>query len=128
MHAAVLPKLKTEGEAIDRKHYKDINELLDVLVRPMRIGGSLVSVANLPYTMGSDAGHILCERPFIPANKLPDFAAYYYDTENGRVFGMRSIEGGRDVSEVAKLYGGGGHKHAAGFRVSYSDAAQFLPM
>lgn len=126
MQAAVMPRLKTEGEAIDRKHYKDIRELLDVLVRPMTIGGVRVPVANLPYTMGSDACHIMCAENRAGAG--PTFSAYYYDTENGRVFGMRSIEGGADVSEVAKLYGGGGHKHAAGFRVSYSDAAQFLPM
>jgi nanoRNase/pAp phosphatase (c-di-AMP/oligoRNAs hydrolase) len=29
------------------------------------------------------------------------------------------------VSEIAKLYGGGGHKHAAGFRVSFEQARGF---
>jgi nanoRNase/pAp phosphatase (c-di-AMP/oligoRNAs hydrolase) len=34
------------------------------------------------------------------------------------VFSLRSSEnGGLDVSAVAALFGGGGHKHAAGFRV-----------
>ncbi len=123
MRPFALEHLKNEGVAIDRKHFKDINELLGVTVRHMKIGGHIVPVANLPYTMGSDACDLMCTKnPAIP------FSAYYYDTEGGRVFGMRSIEGGRDVSEVAKLYGGGGHKHAAGFRVSYADAAQFLPM
>jgi nanoRNase/pAp phosphatase (c-di-AMP/oligoRNAs hydrolase) len=28
---------------------------------------------------------------------------------------MRSIDGGPDVSEIAKAMGGGGHAHAAGF-------------
>lgn len=38
------------------------------------------------------------------------------------MFGLRSIEGGADVSEVAKVYGGGGHKNAAGFTVPYAVA------
>lgn len=113
------------GIDIDRKHFKDINELLGVVVRPMLIGGMRVPVANLPYTMGSDAGHIMCGMENGPDGIKPPFAAYYYDKPEGRVFGMRSIEGGADVSEVAKLYGGGGHKHAAGFTVDYITARSF---
>jgi len=33
------------------------------------------------------------------------------------VFSLRSQEGGIDVSEIAIKFGGGGHKHAAGFKV-----------
>lgn len=32
-------------------------------------------------------------------------------------YSLRSREGGVDVSEIAKQFGGGGHKHAAGFRL-----------
>ena len=35
----------------------------------------------------------------------------------GFVFSLRSEEGGLDVSEIAKKFGGGGHKHSAGFKV-----------
>jgi nanoRNase/pAp phosphatase (c-di-AMP/oligoRNAs hydrolase) len=41
----------------------------------------------------------------------------YYDTEDNRKYSLRSVEGGVDVSEVAALFGGGGHKHAAGFKI-----------
>lgn len=44
-------------------------------------------------------------------------AACYWDTPEGRVFSLRSTDTGPDVSEIAKAYGGGGHAHAAGFRV-----------
>lgn len=44
-------------------------------------------------------------------------AACYWDTPNGRVFSLRSTEDGPDVSEIAKSYGGGGHKNAAGFQM-----------
>lgn len=38
-----------------------------------------------------------------------------------------SLGDGLDVSEIAKLYGGGGHKNAAGFKVGYDRLAEFLP-
>ena len=121
-----IQALIKEGIAIDRKHLKDIRELSKVIMRPMKIGGYLIPVVNLPYTMGSDACHELCEQDFNGAR--PAFAAYYYDMPEGRNFGMRSIEGGADVSEIAKLYGGGGHKHAAGFRINYANIGQFSPI
>lgn len=112
-----LECLAVEGRAIERKHHKDIAELLKVVTRRMRIGGQVVPVANLPYTLTSDAGHALAEGE--------PFAACYWDTPDGRVFSLRSRPEGADVSEVAKAYGGGGHPSAAGFRVPYSDLAQF---
>ena len=48
------------------------------------------------------------------------FAACYWDTAEGRVFGLRATDDGVDVSDVAKQYGGGGHAKAAGFKVPRS--------
>lgn len=105
------------GEAIERKHFKDIRELLGVTTRDMMIGGYRIPVANLPYTMSSDAGHDLAKgRPF---------AGCYWDTPDGRIFSLRSNNEGIDVSEVAKQYGGGGHRNAAGFKVTFSQAQSF---
>ncbi len=104
-------RLETEGRAIERKHHKDITELCAVVTRTMEIGGHAVPVANLPYTLSSDAGHLL-------ADGHP-FAACYWDTQDGRVFSLRSRPGGADVSIIAMGYGGGGHANAAGFRVPY---------
>ena len=109
--AADLEDLKVEGAAIERKHFKDIEELLAVTKRRMTIGGHTVWVANLPYTLTSDAGHKLCE-----VEQAGPFGVCYWDTPDGRVFSLRSI-GDFDVSEIAKQYGGGGHKNAAGFRM-----------
>lgn len=101
--------LQTEGAAIERKHHKDVAELVKLCQRTMRIGGCHVPVASLPYTLVSDAAHMMAQgKPF---------AACYWDTEDARIFGLRSAEGGFDVSEIAKQYGGGGHKNAAGFSV-----------
>lgn len=109
-----LGAMRQEGEAIERKHQKDIDELLKITARFMTIGDHLVPVANLPYTMASDgAGQLAVDMPF---------AATYYDTEKERVFSLRSANTGLDVSEIAAQYGGGGHKHAAGFRVPLAQA------
>ena len=109
-------KLAVEGEAIERKHFKDIRELVGVVTRRMNIGGHNVPIANLPYTLTSDAGHLLA--------KGEPFAGCYWDTPAGRVFSLRSTDEGLDVSEIAKQYGGGGHRNASGFRLSYPDAAK----
>lgn len=113
-----VANLREEGVAIERKHHKDVAELVAVTRRYMTIGGREVPVANLPYTLTSDAGHVMCSTPYAGTNDLPPFAACYWDTPEGRVFSLRSREGGADVSAIAKQYGGGGHKHAAGFRVA----------
>lgn len=99
--------LRAEGEAIERKHHKDIAELVGVAKREMIIGGHTVPVACLPYTLSSDAGHLMAKgRPF---------AACYMDTPKGRTFSLRAAPDGVDVSVIAKGYGGGGHRAASGF-------------
>lgn len=112
--------LRVEGEAIERKHHKDVVELVAKFCRRLYIGGHYVPAANLPYTMTSDAGALMCKlNPEVP------FAACYWDTPEGRVFSLRTVDGRCDVSKIAAEYGGGGHAAAAGFRVPIHSAAQF---
>ena len=75
------------------------------------ISGHLVPIANLPYIYTSEAGHIM--------SKGRPFAACYYDTPDGRVYSLRSSDEGEDVSAIAEVYGGGGHRNAAGFKVPF---------
>lgn len=100
--------MMVSGAAIDRKMLKDIAELLGVATRRMKIGGVEVPVVNLPYTMASEAAGTLA--------KDAPFAAAYFDRADARVFSLRSRGAdGADVSAIAKAYGGGGHRNAAGF-------------
>ena len=117
---ADLMELAKEGEAIERKHFKDINELLKVCTGPLVIGGYVVDCANLPYTMASDAGHILASK------EHNAFGATYYDTPLHRVFSLRSTDEGIDVSKIAKFYGGGGHRNAAGFKVTHAVVREMM--
>ena len=109
LFSADLELMAKQGEAIERKHHKDIAELVGVTKRRMVIGGFSVPVANLPYTLTSDAGNLMAAGE--------PFAACYWDTPDGRVFSLRSREDGADVSAIAKSYGGGGHRNASGFRM-----------
>ena len=104
-----LKALKRDGEAIERKLQKDIKELIASGVRRMLIAGYDVPVLNASSAYVSDAGHIMSDGEA--------FAACYWDHPDGRSFSLRSAENGIDVAEVAKKYGGGGHKKAAGFTV-----------
>lgn len=99
------------GAAILRLQRKNLDALLNASTRTMRIGGHVVPVANVPFYMASDAGNILAE-----GNA---FAATYFDRADGlRQFSLRSDQSGIDVSDIAKLFGGGGHRNAAGFTMS----------
>ena len=109
--ATDVQSLRSDGAAIERKHQKDVAELVAVTKRRLVIGGHDVPVASLPYTLTSDAGHLMAQGE--------PFAACYWDTPDGRVFSLRSTDDGMDVSEIAKQYGGGGHRNASGFRVPF---------
>lgn len=116
-----LQRLIAEGTAISRKQDKDIRELLAAFQVTDIIGGYEVPTANLPYTFSTQAGHLMAlGRPF---------AACWYATKNGIEYSLRSATGAVDVSEIAKIYGGGGHARAAGFRIPYGKTLRdyFIP-
>jgi len=49
--------------------------------------------------------------------KNQPFCALYFETGDKRIYSLRSAPNGIDVSDIAKLFGGGGHQHAAGFSI-----------
>jgi oligoribonuclease NrnB/cAMP/cGMP phosphodiesterase (DHH superfamily) len=107
--ATEIVQVAAMGSAIEKKHNRDVKLLVDLLKRRITIGGICVPVANIPYTHTSEAGHLMAQNE--------PFAACYWDTADGRTFSLRSTDTGLDVSEIAKRYGGGGHRNASGFRV-----------
>ena len=104
---ADLEPLKFEGAAISRAHLKQVNYLVEAMSYRAIIAGHDVPVLNASPFYSSDAGHIMAQGE--------PFAVTYYDTKEGRSFSLRSANDGLDVSEICALFGGGGHKHAAGF-------------
>lgn len=110
MSSSDLSGLASDGATILRKQKQDLDHLLPELTQYLRIAGKLVPVANVPHIMASDAGHRL-------AIGQP-FAATYWDGPKGRKFSLRSTKPcGDDCAAIAETYGGGGHRHAAGFLI-----------
>ncbi len=107
-----------QGEAIQRKHMKDVKELCDATTKTQnfgKIGAYWYPVANLPYTMASDGCKYIAEKYTNEYQEQIGFT--YYKNKDGKyVFSIRANDN-TDVSEIAKIYGGGGHKAAAGFVV-----------
>lgn len=67
---------------------------------------------NCTPQFASEAGNKL-------ASEAGTFGATWYAGDNGKIFfSLRSI-GNYDVSEIARFYGGGGHKNAAGFNIPF---------
>lgn len=113
-----LDTMYADGAAIERKHHKDVAELIAVAADRANIAGYDVPILNAPYFYSSDAGMVM--------GKGEPFAICYWDTPKGRVFSLRSDAEGIDVSEVAAQYGGGGHKHAAGFTLPYKELHKLM--
>jgi oligoribonuclease NrnB/cAMP/cGMP phosphodiesterase (DHH superfamily) len=99
-----------QGRAMRQMREKIIAEIAST-ARLMRIAEFTVPVAGSPYALGSDVAGVLAEGAH--------FAAYYVDRPEHRQFGLRSTDHGLDVSLIAGQYGGGGHRHAAGFTVPW---------
>jgi len=56
------------------------------------------------------------------AKGRPFGMCWFESDENERIYSLRSAPDGIDVSEIAKAHGGGGHKHAAGFKMAATGA------
>lgn len=78
-----------------------------------------VAVVNAPYLNISEVGNVL-------ATDHADIGMGWFERGDGVLqFSLRS-NGDIDVSEIAKLYGGGGHRNASGFQMSISDGRKFI--
>lgn len=108
-----------EGKALLRLQRQYVETMCQQAVT-LNLAGHHVPVVNASVLF-SEAGERLCElHPDAP------FAAYYFDRGDGSTqWGLRS-RGEVDVSEVAKLYGGGGHHNAAGFTVQHVGKAAVI--
>lgn len=111
-----------DGKAIERKHFKDIEELMPKTRTIIELldgdNSFMLHAYNLPYTLSSDVGNIAAKRDDHP------FGCCYWIDGDSVVFSLRSIDTKADVSKIAKFYEGGGHRNAAGFKVTLSEFVQ----
>jgi nanoRNase/pAp phosphatase (c-di-AMP/oligoRNAs hydrolase) len=112
MGADRFESLRQDGVALSRKQQKDIAEIVAAGSHLITIAGHTVPACNVPSPWASDAGHLL-------AQGHPFAACFWIDGEQ-IAFSLRSTPDGLDVSEIAKRFGGGGHQHAAGFKLPWT--------
>lgn len=97
-----------QGLAVLRAYIKQVENIISSSKRYIVIDSLTGLCCNAPHQFSSDIGNTL-------ATESRTFGATYYtDKEDNVVFSLRSI-GDFDVSYIAKRFGGGGHKNAAGF-------------
>lgn len=106
------------GTALVGQHSKLTEDAVDASVMPLSIGledDEVLTglVANLPKSMASEGGHLLCASTGLGAS-------YHIDRQNRAVFSLRS-DGRVDCARIARKFGGGGHANAAGFSVPVTD-------
>ncbi|MDX1563583.1 MAG: phosphohydrolase [Gammaproteobacteria bacterium] len=105
--ARPIRELADEGAAIRRFIEAKVAELKRTAWRA-EIGGVEMPVCNAPWFLASELAGQLAE------DDANGRAAVYFEQKGRRVFSLRA-RGDADVSAIAKRYGGGGHKGAAGF-------------
>lgn len=101
-----------QAAAIERFYDQKLAEMVQTATLKTIGKWDGVPVAHAPYAFASDLAHeLLKQYPDAP------FAGVVVDAYGGRTYSLRSEDSRQDVSEVAKMFGGGGHRNAAGFRV-----------
>lgn len=102
--------LAQEGQAILRYQYQ--------LIRPRLKNHGWTTIANVRVPI-ANATFLISEIGNALAVNQP-FAAVFFVTPNNQVvYNLRSQgEKGLDVGEIARQYGGGGHRHAAAFTLN----------
>lgn len=115
-----------EGRALLRFFDSQIKEAMSnanvVYLEPDELGRSKsVAVVNSSGVLASELGNRLCEAG-------NDFSAVWNLDSTGDVrCSMRSI-GDNDCIRIARHFGGGGHKNAAGFRASLYEFLDYFGM
>ncbi len=134
-YSAALASYDFDFEVWDRLRYDDVGLFAEGQAI-LRYQEQLVNIANLSAGRLVIGGHnVRCTNATNliseTCGKLAEgelFAATWFEEANGdRVYSLRSPTDGLDVSKIAKLYGGGGHAHAAGFRIKSGETLVHNP-
>ena len=100
-----------QGKAIAAYRDQLVDEIVQRAVTVV-IDGQYGIGVDCPYGLASDVGHRLLD-------DWPDaaFAAAIVRGKRTVTYSLRSRDNRADVSAIAKKFGGGGHRNAAGFKV-----------
>ena len=102
------------GAILLRQHQKICEEII-LDAREVTINGKIGLACNCTPQFSSEVGNLL-------AQKSGTYGATYHSTRDGSVKWSLRSEKDYDVSAIAKQFGGGGHKNAAGFSLNPDEA------
>lgn len=103
-----VTEMITKGEAINEYYAEQLTRSIEATKESCQILGNVGLCCNLPPMFASEAGNVL-------ARESGTFGATWFKDKDGNIkWSLRSI-GDYDVSAIARSFGGGGHKNAAGF-------------
>ncbi|HEX2171367.1 MAG TPA: DHHA1 domain-containing protein [Dehalococcoidia bacterium] len=103
-----VEQLRQDGEAILRYQTQQIQRLIE-RASTVELAGHRVPILNAPVWQSELGNQLAQGQPF---------AVLWYQLGDERVYSLRSTDEGVDVGALAKSLGGGGHRNAAGFRLS----------
>jgi oligoribonuclease NrnB/cAMP/cGMP phosphodiesterase (DHH superfamily) len=106
--------LVIEGAAILRDQQNTVDGLVSHAVE-VEVQGHKVLCVNATTLVSETAGELAKGRPF--------GMTWFESDKNERIYSLRSDDNGVDVGEIAKFYGGGGHKRSSGFTVPATGAS-----
>ncbi|WP_057465796.1 DHHA1 domain-containing protein [Pseudovibrio sp. POLY-S9] len=102
----------TIARGIERYYNLRVEEMVEGATVERFADHEGVPVVRVPYAFVSDSCHqLLSKHPDAP------FAVAIVEACGGRTCSLRSSDEREDVSKIAKKFGGGGHRNAAGFRL-----------
>jgi len=107
-----LIELVDKGQVIVSYQEQCINKTIRSEIPMVPIAGHTVPCINTTHLISETGNELAKGHPF---------CAMYFETAEHRIYSLRSAKDGIDVSEIAKLFGGGGHFHAAGFKTKKPD-------
>ncbi len=103
------------GKAIEKKHTKDMLELYEgtLVWRDIEVNGKrhVIPTFNVAYFHSSELGNHAMKTL---QGYVPFALCWYINKKDEYKYSLRSIDDREDVSEIAKAFGGGGHRNSAG--------------
>ena len=125
---AALKDMKSEGAAILRAHEQNVQSVVKGSARKCKLStytadsyGAIFEglAANCPPHLQSDVGHEL-------ANQSGTFGLLWSIDKDGQCKCSLRSNGEYDVSAIAKAFGGGGHRNAAGFTTDIQTLLEWI--
>lgn len=102
-----------DGRAILRQQEQQL-KIMKAKAWPAELDGLRAMVAVAPL-LQSELGHELLHDHTLAKETIEVAVLWWQKPAGGFVYSLRSAEDGPDVSRIARVRGGGGHTHAAGF-------------